>query len=246
MKYIEKHCEAQEVVAYGEELKRNRLDKDSLADGSVHPNMKGADVYEAISSFDTIKSLKDRMYADQGGICCYCGCRLSHPGLHQCVVEHVFPKEQDRTLAGEYENLLLSCRPSAEEEKQRMEAPKKERKMFFHCDKAKESKIISHTPLQKDCHKFFAYDEFGGISGLDEAAEKDIEILNLNCEWLRTRRAAAIEGEIYDENGELLEDEELRSRLNTIMQPGKDGMYAAFCFAVQNAIIGFLSDTPLK
>ena len=81
-----------------------------------------------------------------------------------------------------------------------MAAPKKVRKNFFHCDKAKGSQVISITPLQQNCQDFFVYDEFGGIDGIDETS-KDIvkKILNLDCKWLHDRREAAIEGAIYDE-----------------------------------------------
>lgn len=77
--------------------------------------------------------------------------------------------------------------------------------------------MIPITPLQEDCQIHFIYDEFGGIQGDNEDAQKDIDILNLNCEWLQKRRNAAIEGAIYDEDYELLPDEELKKYLATIM-----------------------------
>lgn len=240
MKHIEKNFDAPEVVEYEAELKTNRLDKDSLADKSVHPTMKGGDVYDAVRSFAAFKALKDRMFEEQGGICCYCGCRLEYPKQPQYIVEHVFPKEKDRTIAGEYENFLLSCKPTEEEEEKRQKSPKKECKKFFHCDKSKGSEVITVTPLQKDCHKHLVYDEFGGISGVDGNDEEDVDTLNLNCEWLRARRRAAIDGELYDENNELLPEDELRQRLETIMDKDENGKYTEFCFVVKNVIEGLL------
>lgn len=236
MRYVEKDFDAHDVVSYETELKDNHLDKESLADENVHAALRGPQVYDQVKSFQTFAALKDRMYSDQGGICCYCGCRLQYPNHPQYIVEHVFPKEIDRTIAGEYENLLLSCRPSDEEEKRRKEVPKKEREKFFHCDKAKESKVLTHTPLQKDCQNYFKYDEFGGIEGVDDAAVKDINTLNLRCDWLNKRRAAAIDGEIYDEDGNLLSDDELRNRLGTIMLLDEHGMHSEFCFVIQSVI----------
>ena len=58
---------------------------------------------------------------------------------------------------------------------------------------------------------------------------------------MRTRREAAIEGEIYDENGEMLPDEELRHRLTTIMDRDENGMHAEFCFVIQKVIERLLS-----
>lgn len=241
MKYIEKHSDAPEVVSYEKELKEGRLDRDSLRDSSVHPALNGAGVYDMVRDLKTFPALKNRMFADQGGICCYCGCRLEYPNHPQYIVEHVFPKEHDRTKAGEYDNMLLSCRPSSEEEEKRKAAAKKERRMFFHCDKSKESKVLGHTPLQKDCQDFFRYDEFGGVDGLNETAQKDVEVLNLGCDWLRTRRMAAINGEILDEEGKLLDDEQLRHRLESIMLRNKDGQYAEYCFVIYNVISNLLA-----
>lgn len=241
MKHIEKNMESAEVVAYEKELADNQLNKERLADKSTHPSLDGAAVYDMVKSFSTFTGLKNRMFADQGGICCYCGCKLQYPNHPQYIIEHVFPKEKDRTLAGEYENLLLSCRPTAEEEKQRMAVSKKERKKFFHCDKAKESSVLMITPLQEVCQKYFLYDEFGGVVGRDENAQNDIKTLNLNCEWLNKRREAAIDGEIYDEDGNLLPDEELRKRLETIMELDNEGLHTEFCFVIQNVIQNLLA-----
>lgn len=240
MKYVVKNGNAREVLAYEDELKANGLDKDSLADTSVHPTMKGADVYEQVRSFMSFSDLKNHMFAEQGGICCYCGCRLQYPTHPQYIVEHVYPKEKDRTLAGEYENILLSCRPTAAEEEERKDVPKKERMMFLHCDKAKGSEILVYTPLQNGCSEYFDYDVYGGVSGKDADACKDIETLNLNCKWLKSRRAAAIEGAIFDEEGLLLSDDELRHRLKTIMNLDAQGMYSEFCFVIQDVIRSLL------
>ncbi len=240
MRHIKKTPETSEVKEYEDELKKGKFDKEHLSDPLVHPSMKGPDVYDAVKSFGSFERLKDRMFSDQGGICCYCGCRLQYPTHPQYIVEHVFPKEKDRTLAGEYENLLLSCRPTAAEENSRKAAPKKERNLFFHCDKSKGSSVIPITPLQEDCQIHFIYDEFGGIQGDNEDAQKDIDILNLNCEWLQKRRNAAIEGAIYDENYDLLPDEELKKYLATIMCTDANGRHSEFCFVIKNVIEGLL------
>lgn len=242
MKYIEKHLEAKEVLEYEAELEENDLDKSSLSDALVHPSMRGPDVYDVVKSFRSFNGLKERLFADQGGICCYCGCYLRYPTHPQYVVEHVFPKEKDRTLAGEYENLLLSCRPTEEEERERIKRPKREQRYFFHCDKAKKSEVISISPLQRDCQNHFVYDEFGGVDGIDNQSKMVAkDILNLDCEWLRTRREAAIQGEIFDENGDMLPDEELRHRLTTIMDRDENGMHTEFCFVIQKVIERLLS-----
>ena len=96
--------------------------------------------------------------------------------------------------------------------------------------------------MQQNCQDFFVYDEFGGIDGIDETS-KDIvkKILNLDCKWLHDRREAAIEGAIYDEDGNILPDEELRQRLSTVMNTDEDGKHTEFCFVIQKVIEKLLS-----
>ena len=130
MKYIEKNYADAVVVAYEDELKINQLDKNSLANSNIHPSMKGRDVYEQVKSFEHFNELKEKMFQDQGGICCYCGQILKYLKTPPYIVEHVFPKEKCRELAGEYENLLLSCRPTDEEEKERIDAHDKDDKFW--------------------------------------------------------------------------------------------------------------------
>lgn len=77
--------------------------------------------------------------------------------------------------------------------------------------------------------------------GADDKAQKDVDTLNLNCKWLSKRREAAIDGEIYDEDGNLLPDEELRRRLDSIMNLDKDGMHTEFCFVIKSVLQSLLS-----
>lgn len=65
--------------------------------------------------------------------------------------------------------------------------------------------------------------------------------MNLKCKWLCRRREAAIEGAIYDEEGNLLSDDELRQRLNTVMRLDAEGRHAEFCFVIKNVIERLLS-----
>lgn len=242
MKYVEKDFQAQAVVDHDAELRLNQLDEASLTNPAVHHSLDGPAVYDQVRSFDSFSALKQQMYDDQGGICCYCGRKLeypNHPLQAQYIVEHVKPKEADRTLAGEYKNLLLSCRPTDEEEQLRKDAPRKEKNAFFHCDKAKSSMPITYSPLQLDCDTHFRYDEFGDVNVVDVTdamAAQDLVTLNLKCQWLKTRRMAAIEGELFDENYELLPENELRDRLTTIMQRDANGLFAEFCFVIKGAI----------
>lgn len=240
MKHIEKDFQSKDAVAYKTELCKGQLDEESLKDPAIHQGANGSDIYQLVRSMQPFfNKLKAHMYAEQGGICCYCGQRLvypNHPYQAQYIVEHVYPKEKDRTIAGEYKNLLLSCHPTDEEEAARLKVSKSQRKKFFHCDKSKEAEMLTYTPLQPDCSQHFEYDEFGVVKGTDRNAEKDIEILNLNCEWLKKRREAAIIGELYDDNNALFSDRELRQRQQAVMKRDSNNLHSEFCFVIEGAI----------
>ena len=141
MKYIEKDFTDSKVLEYEEELINNKLDKNNLISPQIHPTLKGTDVYDQVKSFKHFNDLKDQMFQDQGGICCYCGQALKYPNHPPYIVEHVTPKETCRELAGEYENLLLSCRPTDKEEEERTTNHGKPKK-YWHCDKLKANKTL--------------------------------------------------------------------------------------------------------
>ena len=239
MKYIEKNYADAVVVAYEDELKINQLDKNSLANSNIHPSMKGRDVYEQVKSFEHFNELKEKMFQDQGGICCYCGQILKYLKTPPYIVEHVFPKEKCRELAGEYENLLLSCRPTDEEEIERIDAHDKDDK-FWHCDKRKENLILTYTPLQPDCSSHFIYYESGEVKGGDEQAQEDVKILGLNCEYLKRRRKEAIFAVLHDENGQLLPNDILEKYLSVVMERKTDNSLREFCFVIAGALNNFL------
>lgn len=237
MRFIEKNFNTRVVQSYESKLREARLDKDSLMDPEVHSNLGGPAVYDQVKSIrPEFDELKDQMFDEQGGICCYCGRRLQYPNHPQYIVEHVHPKEKYRQLAGEYENLLLSCRPSDEEKKAERNAGKKDRKKFEHCDKSKENKEIPINPLLSDCSEHFEFDAGGEVIGLDDDARITIKILNLNCDWLIKRRRAAIDGAIYDENNELLPDDELRQYMKSVMLLDQQHQFPEYCFVIAGAI----------
>lgn len=239
MIYIAKDFTDTAVIDYENELKLNQLDKDSLADPNIHPKMRGKDVYDQVRSLEHFKGLKDKMFKDQGGICCYCGQILKFLNNPPYIIEHVYPKEYYRELAGEYENLLLSCRPTNEEEELRKKSGGNCNK-FWHCDKNKENKILTYTPLQTECSNHFIYYESGDIEGDDELAKEDIKILGLNCDFLKRRRKEAIFAVLYDEKGQLLPNDILERYLSVVMQRKADNTLREFCFVIAGALNNFL------
>lgn len=239
MKYIEKDFSSDAVVKFCAELKENRLDKESLSDPSVHPTLTGPKVYSQVCSFRYFNALKEQMYKDQGGICCYCGQKLTTSSYFSpYIVEHVIPKSECRQLAGEYENLLLSCRSDLKEEGQ--QELNKKNKEGWHCDKRKENHRLTYNPLQRECGNHFRYLESGDIDGNDELAKKDIKTLGLDCKYLVKRRKMAIDTILHDEDGNLLADEVLEQYLQVIMNRKPDNTFREFCFVIAGALNNFL------
>ena len=241
MKHIQKNNAAPEVVAYQTKLQNRQLDRVSLSNPAVHPGETGPFIYDrrVKQIRPEFNNLKARMFQDQGGICCYCGQKLAYPNNPQFRVEHVSPKSLDRTLAGEYCNLLLSCRSHDVGEDVNVETWANANGVNYrerHCDEHKAAQVLTYTPLQTDCERHFIYDQFGGVAGDDAPATTDIATLNLNCNYLTKRREAAIEGELYDEDDNLLPDDEPQDRLNTIMQRDANGNFTEFCFVIKGAI----------
>ena len=238
MKYIEKDYNAPVVSRHDEELIFCRLNELSLKDPSnPYASLTGRQLYDMVRSMKTFADLKQYLYDEQGGICCYCGAKLEYPYGAQYRVEHVKPKEKYPELSGEYKNLLLSCRPSQEEVETRKGTPKKGQKGLMHCDEAKESKEITYSPLNLDCVNAYAYGIDGSITGIDKAANKDIETLGLGCEYLKRRRCEAISVWFDDD----ISSEDLLRSKDAIMSRDKKNKLTEFCFVISNVIEQFLS-----
>lgn len=234
MRYIEKHFETPEVQKHNEELRNLQLDETSLLNPEVYPGLTGSQLYDIVRDMETLTPLKQQMFKEQGGVCCYCGMKLDYPFDPQHRLEHVSPKEKHRELVGEYKNLLLSCRANKSEVELRDKAAKKERKKLIHCDEAKGSAEISYSPLKKTCESAFIYTIDGEIHPKDELAEKDIKTLGLDGPYLTTRRKKAIESLVIGED--VLSEEELIAFKSGLQLRDAKGCYEEFYFVLIDAI----------
>ena len=240
MKYIVKNSGAPAVLAHEEELAKCHLDETSLSGpNDMFPSYSGADLYNLVRDMATFPALKEQLYEDQGGICCYCGMKLDYPFDPQYRVEHVIPKEIHREIAGEYKNLLLSCRATKEESNARNVAPRKKRRDFMHCDEKKGSSEIAYSPLNYACETVFVYKQDGSIYGVNQNATNDIETLGLDCDYLVRRRKEALE--VLFDGDELLSDDLLREFKEKVMTRDADNRLAEFCFVISNVIGQILS-----
>lgn len=240
MKYIVKNLGTPAVLTHEAELATCHLDETSLSGpNDLFPSYSGADLYNLVRDMATFPALKEQLYEDQGGICCYCGMKLDYPFDPQYRVEHVIPKEIHRELVGEYKNLLLSCRATKEETDARNAAPKKKRRDFMHCDEKKGSSEITYSPLNPACETVFVYKQDGSISGINQDATNDIETLGLDCDYLVRRRKEALE--VIFDGDELLPEDLLRDFKEKVMTRDADNRFAEFCFVISNVIGQILS-----
>lgn len=235
MKYIEKHPD--KVIAYEKQLREQQIDMRSLSNPAVHQTWKGKEVYEYAQGLSEFKNMETQLLLDQGGVCCYCGCRIPHPtGIPPYVREHVTPRESSRELAGEYSNLLLSCRGENDAlgPNSLKDISHRKKNFFFHCDKHKGAKPLINSPLQSDCDSHFSYSISGKVSEDGNIEGPDIKVLNLNCEYLKTRRKAAIDSFIYDSDNNMLSSDELQRLATALSQRDANGNYHEYFFVVAN------------
>lgn len=234
MRWIEKHFDTQEVQRHNEALKELHLDEQSLLAPKVYEGWTGSQLYKKVRDMETLSELKEQMYREQGGVCCYCGMKLEHPFNPQYRVEHVFPKESHRELVGEYKNLLLSCRANKDEVEQRSKADKKARKKLIHCDEAKGAEEITYSPLDISCEEAFGYGLDGSICPKDEYASEDVKTLGLDGPYLTRRRKNAIESLFFDDS--LLTEEFLSAYKEGLQTRNSEGKYAEFYFVLIDVI----------
>lgn len=128
------------------------------------------------------KGLKDALIVEQGGLCCYCECRINHENSH---IEHFKPKAHDKfpDLQLEYGNLHASCGRNIESGDD------------SHCGHKKQDQYsdLLVSPLEADCDIHFGYKMDGRITGLDERGDESVKILRLDSELLNAQRKELID-----------------------------------------------------
>lgn len=237
MRYIQKDYTTAAVQIHKAELRAKLLDEQSLLNPATHNGLSGKKLYKLVRDIKVIPhfwNLKRQMLEEQGGICCYCGLKISFSGNRKPSVEHLSPKGTHRELVGEYKNLLLSCSLTTDEESE-IKSGQTIETDIQHCNDTKGDKLLHYTPLQPDCGKYFAYDIYGYVAGIDADSEADIQTLNLDCKALVDRRKAAM-SILFDENNDFISDNELQQIANTIMNRQTDGDFREFCFVIKSVI----------
>lgn len=126
--------------------------------------------------FDEKQSLREQLYIEQKGLCCYC-CKKVTTNSNNVSVEHLKDKHQHRKLQFSYDNLLLSCISTK------------------HFNIAKQSKAIKMHPLHPDCDDSIKINSLSAKligNSHKEDTEESIGILHLNDNELINRRTDLI------------------------------------------------------
>jgi len=157
---------------------------------------------------DSYKSLKAEIAESQGYLCAYCEDQLPREAPSQMRIEHFHPKEDISTednWAFDWFNMLVSCHGGSRKDT--------EQAVHLHCDSSKEQIVKPGTcegyllnPLTMPEQCLFELDRATGelspnkavcervtvednhYASVEELVKKTIEILNLNCAALNTKR----------------------------------------------------------
>ena len=243
MRQIQKNYETNVVKQHKDELIAAHLDEDRLLEPVNYPGYTGKKLYRYVRDIKIIPhfwDLKHQMYEEQGGICCYCGLKIfKDRNGRKMSVEHLVPKGIQRELVGEYKNLLLSC-TIINDDTSLLGVNSINDPNLQHCDDSKGDTILNHTPLDINCERLFVYDSMGKVSGIDESVNADIITLGLNCQLLIERRKAAL-SILFDDNGNMVSDDELKIISANIMLPDANNNLREFCFVIKQVADSFIS-----
>ncbi|HIJ83351.1 MAG: TIGR02646 family protein [Magnetococcales bacterium] len=133
---------------------------------------------------DVKKSLHTSLIQEQGGLCCYCECRVRQEGSH---IEHFCPQQTFPGMGLKYDNLHASC--------QRELQPGEP----LHCGHGKANwfdQDLLVSPLDPGCEARFKFTAIGKMVAADPedvAARETIDKLGLNIEKLQALRKGAID-----------------------------------------------------
>lgn len=183
-------------------------------------------VYDAIPGA-TLDKVRDALLKEQGHICAYSMMRIaSRSGGH---VEHLLAQSKTRgtELSVRYDNMVY-CYPGHEAPRCEFGAHKKDGMEFAP------GEMIS--PLDPSCEARFAFKRDGSVEAAnpsDEAANKTLSNLNLDCRALRRARKEAIDSlPIFSSTQERLSAKRAETLARQLLQRDIDGRFRAFAVAL--------------
>ncbi len=107
-------------------------------------------------------NLNELLLREQGGLCCYCMCRINSDNMQ---VEHFLPKGNPEYAARalDYDNLLATCNGGKKK-------GEKNNKSLYHCDTKKADALLDVLPNPADESRDYAeiitYGADGKVKGV--------------------------------------------------------------------------------
>lgn len=142
-------------------------------------------------------ALRESIVMEQHGLCCYCMGRIS-PTESGMKIEHCLSQDAHSDQQLNYRNLLGACKGGEGRSKEDQ-----------HCDTKKGGQSLSFNPadLDFDIETKVTFLSDGGISSSDTSINQELnDILNLNLDWLKTaRKAALVDFQKHLKNGSKLD-----------------------------------------
>ncbi|WP_106832081.1 HNH endonuclease family protein [Parabacteroides pacaensis] len=173
--------------------------------------------------YEPKKYLRQALFKEQGGICAYCMQRLKNELkekegslIHSNRIEHIKCREHYPDLQLDYQNMVLCCNGLTNG--------------IVHCDRSKENKEITFSPLDYRFIKTIFYTSGdGAVKSTDQAWNTEIDqILNLNNKQLKQNRRSTLMGIINRLKQKKWKISELRKQLNKWTEKDMKGLYKPY------------------
>jgi len=174
---------------------------------------------------DVKRAIKQRLLAEQGGLCCYTGLKVDEDGSH---IEHFKPQ----SLCENHEDVdyvnLLAAYPGDNT----LKCP-----YGAHAKADWYSAELLVSPLRRDCERRFRFDLLGQITPEDEndqAAVETIKRLCLDHDSLTEMRKQAIDGTLFRRDHPL-SVAHLQRLANSYCERNHRQQFPEFCFVIVQA-----------
>ena len=164
---------------------------------------------------------------EQAYLCAYC-CRPIGANDHDCMNEHILPRQGYPQFSFDFNNIVASCTTKG------------------GCDDAKENQEIAISPLSPRCKTEFNFNLSGTVTGLTNDAKQTIDVLKLgdslqqNQKLVDIRRQAIINyllSQSINPNDPVdVVDDELLTVLIDDLQQVSDGKLQPFAPVISKAL----------
>ncbi|ENU26828.1 hypothetical protein [Acinetobacter modestus] len=170
-------------------------------------------------------AIRQACLAEQAYLCAYC-CRQVGVKDHDCMNEHILPRQGYPQFSFAFNNIVASCTTKG------------------CCDDAKENQEIAISPLSPRCKTEFNFNLSGTVTGLTDDAKQTIDVLRLGDSLQQNQklvdmRKQAIANFLFTQSiniDDLIEDDELLTLLIDDLHQVSDGKLQPFAPVISKAL----------